>query len=96
MGVQGERSTAAHRVAKRSCLNSCPAERRSQPVDGDEQAQEPVRALAVIDEANCIGCTNVFRRVLLTPLWAQRAMHTVVADLCTGCNLAWRSARRSV
>ncbi len=29
-----------------------------QPVDGDEQAAEPARMLAVIDEPNCIGCTK--------------------------------------
>lgn len=56
-----------------------------QPVDGDEQAQEPVRALAVIDEANCIGCTKCIQACLMTPLWAQRARCTPLADLCTGC-----------
>ena len=59
-----------------------------QPVDGDEQAQEPVRALAVIDEANCIGCTKCIQACPVDAIvGATRAMHTVVADLCTGCNL---------
>lgn len=59
-----------------------------QPVDGDEQAREPVRALAVIDEANCIGCTKCIQACPVDAIvGATRAMHTVVADLCTGCNL---------
>ena len=59
-----------------------------QPVDGDEQAQEPGRALAVIDEANCIGCTKCIQACPVDAIvGATRAMHTVVADLCTGCNL---------
>ncbi len=59
-----------------------------QPVDGDEQAQEPVRALAVIDESNCIGCTKCIQACPVDAIvGATRAMHTVVADLCTGCNL---------
>ena len=29
-----------------------------QPTDGDAQEAEPARMLAVIDEANCIGCTK--------------------------------------
>ena len=59
-----------------------------QPVDGDEHAQEPVRALAVIDEANCIGCTKCIQACPVDAIvGATRAMHTVVADLCTGCNL---------
>jgi electron transport complex protein RnfB len=59
-----------------------------QPVDGDEDVQEPVRALAVIDEANCIGCTKCIQACPVDAIvGATRAMHTVVADLCTGCNL---------
>ncbi len=89
VGVQGERSTAARRVAKRSCLKSAALLNVDpQPVDGDEQAQEPVRALAVIDEANCIGCTKCIQACPVDAIvGATRAMHTVVADLCTGCNL---------
>ncbi len=59
-----------------------------QPVDGDAQEAEPARMLAVIDEPNCIGCT---KRILCPSggchRWATRAMHTVMSDLCTGCNL---------
>ena len=30
-----------------------------QPIDGDEEAKAPMRKVAWIDEANCIGCTKL-------------------------------------
>jgi electron transport complex, RnfABCDGE type, B subunit len=59
-----------------------------QPADGDDAVQEPVRMLAVIDEANCIGCTKCIQACPVDAIvGATRAMHTVMSDLCTGCNL---------
>lgn len=59
-----------------------------QPIDGDADAQAPVRMLAVIDESNCIGCTKCIQACPVDAIiGATRAMHTVVSDLCTGCNL---------
>lgn len=59
-----------------------------QPIGEDAAAAEPVRMLAVIDEANCIGCTKCIQACPVDAIvGATRAMHTVVSDLCTGCNL---------
>ena len=39
-----------------------------QPIDGDVVVPEPVRMLAIIDEANCIGCTKCIQlRPVETP-----------------------------
>lgn len=59
-----------------------------QPVGDDGVAEAPVRMLAIIDEANCIGCTKCIQACPVDAIvGATRAMHTVVSDLCTGCNL---------
>ena len=59
-----------------------------QPIDGDVVVPEPVRMLAIIDEANCIGCTKCIQACPVDAIvGATRAMHTVMSDLCTGCNL---------
>lgn len=59
-----------------------------QPLEGDESATHPVRKVAFIDESNCIGCTKCIQACPVDAIiGANRAMHTVVADLCTGCDL---------
>ncbi|MDP3084513.1 MAG: RnfABCDGE type electron transport complex subunit B, partial [Rubrivivax sp.] len=49
---------------------------------------EGARALAVIDEAWCIGCTLCIKACPVDCIvGASKLMHTVIDDLCTGCEL---------
>jgi Na+-translocating ferredoxin:NAD+ oxidoreductase subunit B len=50
--------------------------------------QEGPRALAVIDEAWCIGCTLCIKACPVDCIiGAPKRMHTVIEPLCTGCEL---------
>ena len=53
-----------------------------------ERGHEGPRALAVIDEAWCIGCTLCIKACPVDCIvGASKLMHTVVDDQCTGCEL---------
>ncbi len=53
----------------------------------DHGEQKPV-AVAVIDEAVCIGCTLCIQACPVDAiLGASKHMHTVIASECTGCEL---------
>jgi electron transport complex protein RnfB len=53
-----------------------------------ERGVEGPRALAVIDEAWCIGCTLCIKACPVDCIvGAPKLMHTVIAELCTGCDL---------
>jgi len=54
------------------------------PANGVERP----RAVAVIDENLCIGCTLCIQACPVDAIvGAAKQMHTVVSDLCTGCDL---------
>ncbi|MFO1298445.1 MAG: electron transport complex subunit RsxB [Rubrivivax sp.] len=63
------------------------AGRPVQPLDPGRGHEGP-RALAVIDEAWCIGCTLCIKACPVDCIvGASKLMHTVIAPLCTGCEL---------
>jgi electron transport complex protein RnfB len=57
------------------------------PLDA-RRGHEGPRALAVIDEAWCIGCTLCIKACPVDCIvGASKLMHTVIDELCTGCEL---------
>ncbi len=57
------------------------------PLDG-AAAEEKPKAVAVIDENLCIGCTLCIQACPVDAiLGAAKQMHTVIASECTGCEL---------
>lgn len=49
---------------------------------------EQPRHVAVVDEAQCIGCTLCLQACPVDAiLGAPKQMHTVIAELCSGCEL---------
>ncbi|MDR0806694.1 MAG: electron transport complex subunit RsxB [Enterobacteriaceae bacterium] len=59
-----------------------------QPLDLTTMESNPIRKVAFIDEANCIGCTKCIQVCPVDAIvGSTRAMHTVITELCTGCDL---------
>lgn len=61
--------------------------RAARPLDPERGTEGP-RALAVIDEAWCIGCTLCIKACPVDCIvGASKVMHTVIDAQCTGCEL---------
>ncbi len=70
-------------VARLAAITGLPP----QPLDPDCGAEGPL-ALALIDEAWCIGCTLCIKACPVDCIvGAPKLMHTVIPELCTGCEL---------
>lgn len=70
-------------VARLAALTGRPA----RPLSA-EHGQEGPRALAVIDEAWCIGCTLCIKACPVDCIvGAPKQMHLIVTEQCTGCEL---------
>ena len=51
-------------------------------------AEEKPKAVAIIDEQTCIGCTLCIQACPVDAIvGAAKQLHTIVAPLCTGCEL---------
>ena len=59
-----------------------------QPLDAEHGVESPVKTVAFIREAECIGCTKCIQACPVDAiLGAAKLMHTVIASECTGCDL---------
>lgn len=90
----------AEAVAAGDAINRCPPGgdagirdlarllgREPLPLNPDCGVESPLR-VAVIREAECIGCTKCIQACPVDAIiGASKLMHTVLADICTGCEL---------
>ena len=61
--------------------------REFKPLNAENGVEKP-RAVAVIDEAICIGCTLCIQACPVDAIvGAAKHMHTIIDPLCTGCEL---------
>jgi electron transport complex, RnfABCDGE type, B subunit len=68
-----------------------PAEESVWPIQTDGR---PQRMKAIIREDECIGCTKCISACPVDAIIGSgKLMHTVLTDLCTGCELCIRLAR---
>ncbi|HEY5718719.1 MAG TPA: electron transport complex subunit RsxB [Motiliproteus sp.] len=90
----------AEAIANGEAINKCPPGGQSTvdalanlldveaiPLDS-EHGEEPIKQVAFIREAECIGCTKCIQACPVDAiLGAAKQMHTVIASECTGCDL---------
>jgi electron transport complex protein RnfB len=95
-GYPGCRPFAAAVVEGEAAINLCPPGgdetiRRLADLLGQDViplAESVTPAVAVIDEALCIGCTHCRNACPVDAIvGAHQLMHTVITDECTGCEL---------
>ena len=61
--------------------------REPKPVNPEHGIEKPP-VVAVIVEADCIGCTKCIQACPVDAIvGGPKSMHTVIAELCTGCEL---------
>ena len=61
--------------------------RQAKPVNPENGVEGPVR-VALIREAECIGCTKCIQACPVDAIiGGSKLMHTVLPELCTGCEL---------
>ncbi|MFT4173196.1 MAG: electron transport complex subunit RsxB [Rhodocyclaceae bacterium] len=61
--------------------------REYKPLNADNGVEKP-KAVAVIDESLCIGCTLCLQACPVDAIsGAAKQMHTIIVPLCTGCEL---------
>lgn len=99
-GYAGCRPYAAAIASGEADINQCPPggaagiavlaallQRAPKPLNAAYGVEQP-RALAVIDEPRCIGCTLCLQACPVDAIiGAPKLMHSVIADECTGCRL---------